>query len=49
MTGGTKKKFMTVFIGHRELQICKRTPPSKTKFTVGGRKNVHRRTANKIV
>ena len=41
-----KKFYMTVFIGHQELQICKMTPPSKNIFIIGGTKNVHRRTAN---
>ena len=41
--------YMTVFIGHQELQICKMTPPSKKKFAIGGKKIVRRRPANKIV
>ena len=41
--------YMTVFIGHQELQSGEMTPPSKKKFAIGGTKNVRRRTTNKIV
>ena len=40
---------MTVFIGHKELESCKITQPSKKKIAVGGTQNVHRRSGNKIV